>query len=241
MYPFAPNTVTLGTIPNSIRYQSVAIWRLTPIGSVVKKGGRRKPIVTAAHAGKSATRSWRARERALAVASELFYRSGVRAIGMEQIVETSKIAKTTIYRHFPTKDTLIEAFLEREDREFWTQWDVIVSTRKTPGAKLDALCDWIGERVCRGGYRGCPQLNVAAEFADAAHPARLVARKHKAEMYRRLQEICRQLDTRNANGAAMQIALLFDGAFMSDGRLKDFDAPNLLRQAVRRISRSRRK
>ena len=181
------------------------------------------------------TRSRRVREHALKVASGLFYRNGVRAVGMEQIVETSGIAKTTIYRHFPTKDALIEAFLEKEDREFWSQWDSVVVAKRTPSAKLDALCDWIGDRVRRDSYRGCPQLNVAAEFADSTHPARLVARRHKAEMYRRLRDICRQLDARNADITAMQIALLFDGAFMNDGRLKDFDAPALLRRAVQRL------
>lgn len=181
------------------------------------------------------SRSQRARSHALEVASRLFYRNGVRAVGMEQIVEASGIAKTTIYRHFPTKDALIKAFLEKEDDEFWSQWDAVIEGCDTPCDALDALCDWIGERVCRPGYRGCPQINVAAEFADAGHPARVVARRHKAEMFRRLQDLCRQAGARDAEIAAMQIALLFDGAFLSDGRLNDFCASNLLGQAVRRI------
>jgi AcrR family transcriptional regulator len=185
---------------------------------------------------KPSARKLRARERALSVASALFYANGARAIGMEQIVETSGIAKTTIYRHFPTKDALIQAFLEKEDDEFWSQWDAVVAARATGAAKLDALCAWVGERVRRDGYRGCPQLNMAAEFADAAHPARIVARRHKMEMLRRLEAICREAGARPADEIAMQIALLFDGAFSSDGRLGGFDAPRLLRQAVRRLA-----
>lgn len=180
-------------------------------------------------------RSQRARAQALAVASELFYRCGVRAVGMEQIVELSGIAKTTIYRHFPTKDALIEAFLEKEDQEFWAQWENVIENSESPRAALDALCDWIGGRVGRKGYRGCPQLNVAAEFADPAHPARIVARRHKSDMHRRLVAICKKVNRSGANEAAMQIALLFDGAFMSDGRLKAFDPSNLLKRAVHRL------
>jgi AcrR family transcriptional regulator len=186
-------------------------------------------------ANSAGTRSQRARAHALNVASDLFYRGGVRAVGMEEIVATSGVAKTTIYRHFPTKDALIAAFLEKEDDEFWAQWDSVVGICDLPIEKLDALCRWIGERASRAGYRGCPQLNVAAEFADADHPARQVARRHKAEMHRRLQVLCGSVEPRNSEPAAMQIALLFDGAFMNDGRLCGFDAPNLLSHAVHSI------
>jgi len=180
-------------------------------------------------------RSQRARAQALNVASALFYKKGVRAVGMEEIVEISGIAKTTIYRHFPTKDALIEAFLEKEDGEFWQQWDEAVATVTTAIAKLDALSDWIGSRVQRDAYRGCPQLNVAAEFADPAHPARAIARRHKAEMVRRLEAICAEAGADPADRAAMQVALLLDGAFMNDGRLSALDAPDLLKMAIHRL------
>lgn len=186
-------------------------------------------------ASKPATRSQRARLQALNVASSLFYKKGVRAVGMEEIVETSGIAKTTIYRHFPTKDALIEAFLEKEDAEFWRQWDETVGSATTGIAKLDALSDWIGSRVQRDAYRGCPQLNVAAEFADARHPARAIARRHKAEMVRRLATICAETGANPADRAAMQVALLLDGAFMNDGRLGTFDASGLIRDAIHRL------
>lgn len=181
-------------------------------------------------------RTARAREQALKTASQLFYARGVRAVGMDEIVARSGVAKTTIYRHFRTKDDLIRAFLDREDETFWTEWEAITHSLEGRAA-LDALCDWIGKRVERDLYRGCPQINAAAEFADASHPARTVARRHKEEMYRRLQSICRQAGVRSPSDAAMPIALLFDGAFTSGGRLKDFDAAALLRRAVRGLLR----
>jgi AcrR family transcriptional regulator len=180
-----------------------------------------------------------AREIVLHTASALFYREGVRAVGMERIVDQSGIAKTTIYRHFPTKDALIEAFLEREDHEFWQQWDDAIGPR--PGAPRDALmalCHWIGTRISRDSYRGCPQINVAAEFADPEHPARKVALRHKSEMVRRLVGVCRQIDPAMADLCALQIALLFDGAFTSHGRLRGFDAPAVLEDAVGKLLRA---
>ncbi len=174
--------------------------------------------------------------QALRTAAALFYAKGVRAVGMEEIVETSGIAKTTIYRHFPTKDALVEAFLKQEDAEFWQQWDAAVASASSADAVLDALGDWIGARVERPGYRGCPQINVAAEFADPGHPARIVARRHKAEMLRRLEAICQSVGAKPTAQVAMQLALLIDGAFMSDGRLSMGDAAATLKAAFRRLT-----
>ncbi|EKE76991.1 TetR/AcrR family transcriptional regulator [Oceanibaculum indicum] len=181
------------------------------------------------------SRSDRVRTQILETASGLFYRNGVRAVGMEQIVAESGIAKTTIYRHFETKDALIEAFLQKEDAEFWAQWDAVVGDASGLEA-LDRLSLWIGNRVRRDGYRGCPQLNLAAEYADESHPARIVARAHKAEMFRRLSLLCAGQGGTDADEQAMRIALFFDGVFMSGGRLNDRDAPELVRRAVRRLA-----
>ncbi len=176
------------------------------------------------------------RETVLQAASDLFYREGVRAVGMELIVERSGIAKTTIYRYFATKDTLVGAFLEREDREFWQQWDEVVAPHAgAAGDALLALCDWVGARVSRDNYRGCPQINVAAEFADLAHPARKVAQFHKAKMVARLAALCRELDASTADLRAQQIGLLFDGAFMSGGRLSRIGAQAVLNEATKRL------
>ena len=176
------------------------------------------------------------RERVLRTASALFYREGARAVGMELIVERSGVAKTTIYRHFPTKDALIEAFLEREDSEFWAQWDAVAGPhRADPLAALSALAWWVGERVSRDHYRGCPQINIAAEFADRNHPAQQVAHRHKTEMTNRLTALCRGLDEATAAMRGQQIGLLFDGAFTSGGRIIEADPGAVLADAVLRL------
>ena len=63
------------------------------------------------------------RDRILDTASRLFYERGVRAVGVDLVVLEAAVAKTSLYRYFPTKDDLIVAFLEREDVDFWAQWD----------------------------------------------------------------------------------------------------------------------
>ncbi|HEX5354340.1 MAG TPA: TetR/AcrR family transcriptional regulator [Rhodanobacteraceae bacterium] len=175
-------------------------------------------------------------ERVLATASRLFYAHGVRAVGVEWIVQESGIARTSLYRHFATKDALVAAFLEREDREFWTQWSAAVrAAAGDPVRELMALLDWIGRRVSRNGYRGCPQINVAAEFSDPDHPARKIRARHKAAMFERLKAIVDRIGAGHADDVAHQLALLIDGAFTSDGRLPRAGATRILQSAARAL------
>jgi AcrR family transcriptional regulator len=74
-----------------------------------------RPAGAAVHAGRRPD----VRQRILEIASELFYRRGVRAVGIDRMVEEAGVAKTSLYRHFRTKDELVAAFLEREDEDFW--------------------------------------------------------------------------------------------------------------------------
>ena len=172
-------------------------------------------------------------EKVLSTASRLFYANGVRAVGVEWIVAESGVAKTSLYRHFQTKDALVGAFLEREDREFWQQWEQVVAAASSdPKSELMALLDWIGKRVSRDGYRGCPQINVAAEFADTTHPARTVRREHKTEMLKRLRDIVGRIGVKRPDEVAMQLALLIDGAFTSDGRLSKSNAARILQNGA---------
>ncbi len=156
------------------------------------------------------------RERILQTASELFYREGARAVGVDLIVERAGVAKTSLYRHFRTKDDLIGAFLEREDAEFWEQWDLVAARHRSDArAELDAHMHWIGTRLARKNYRGCPQLNVAAEFPEPDHPARVVALSHKQALRRRLKGIADRLGARHPDDLAAQLLLLVNGAFVS--------------------------
>ncbi|VWC60476.1 TetR family transcriptional regulator [Burkholderia contaminans] len=156
------------------------------------------------------------RERILQTASELFYREGTRAVGVDLIVAQAGVAKTSLYRHFTTKDDLIEAFLLREDADFWAHWDAVAAQyRRTPREELEAQLQWIGERIARPGYRGCPQINIAAEYADGNHPARKVAVAHKRELRRRLAELAAAIGVDEPETFALRLATVIDGALSS--------------------------
>ena len=85
-----------------------------------------------------------ARERILATAGELFYREGIRAIGVDTVVERSGVSKTSLYRLFDSKDALIAAFAAEKDRLFWAWWDRLEEQHADdPRALLDALLSGI--------------------------------------------------------------------------------------------------
>jgi AcrR family transcriptional regulator len=173
------------------------------------------------------------RDKILETASDLFYKRGVRAVGVDLVVEKAGVAKTSLYRHFGTKDDLIAAFLDREDQDFWSAWDRVAGQHADDArAELDAHLEWIGERVARPNYRGCPQINVAAEFPEADHPARKVAEAHKREMRRRLKLIAERLNAASPDQLAGQLSVLVNGAFVSSQLFEPGEATGLLRRAA---------
>jgi AcrR family transcriptional regulator len=181
------------------------------------------------------------RARILATACTLFYQRGVRAVGVDLVVEKAGVAKTSLYRHFGTKDDLIAAFLKREDADFWETWDRVAGQHGDDAvAELDAHLGWIGERVGRLNYRGCPQINVAAEFPDIDHPARKVAAAHKRQMRQRLKGIAKRLGVARPNELAGQLSLLINGAFVSSQIFEPGEATPLLRRTAHALTEASR-
>jgi AcrR family transcriptional regulator len=157
-----------------------------------------------------------ARERILATANELFYREGIRAIGVDTVVERSGVSKTSLYRLFDSKDALIAAFAAERDRLFWAWWDRIEEQHAAdPRALLEALLSEIARRIGHSAYRGCPFLNLATEFPDDNHPGRAVAQGNKEKMRARLATIIAKLGVRDPNRTASQMALLVNGALVT--------------------------
>ena len=176
------------------------------------------------------------RKRILDTASSLFYQRGVRAVGVDLVVAEAAVAKTSLYRYFPTKDDLIVAFLEREDGEFWGLWDEVAAQHADdPAGELQAHMQWIGERLGRSNYRGCPQINVAAEFAEQDHPARQVAQQHMVALRGRLHGIAERLGVTRPEQLAAQLAVLINGAFVSSGLLNGEEATPVLQAAVQAL------
>ena len=155
------------------------------------------------------------RQAILDTASELFYAQGIRAIGVDTIVAKSGVAKASLYRWFPSKDHLIESYLQNIYESFWQWWDKQLEKHAAPEQQLRAVLRGIVRLLDRTDFRGCPSINATSELADPEHPGRRQSRANKTEMRRRLLVLCRALGIRQPRVLADQIMLLIDGAFAS--------------------------
>src|ERR1700761_3191557 len=177
-----------------------------------------------------------ARERILATASDLFYREGIRAIGVDTVVERSGVSKTSLYRVFDSKDALISAFAAEKNRLFWAWWDDVEAKHaEDPRALLDALLSGIAKRIAHPAFRGCPFLNLMTEFPDDNHPGRVIARDNKEEMRARLAAIVARLGVGDPNRDASQIALLINGAYVTSLMTESADLKDDLVDAVMKL------
>lgn len=176
------------------------------------------------------------REHILKTASALFYAQGVRAVGVDLVIREAGVAKTSLYRYFPTKDDLIVEFLKREDMEFWSEWASVARRHENdPMGELESHLRWIGERLARENYRGCPQINVAAEFADPQHPARGVARAHMQALRKVMDALAQRMSVEHPQQLGGQLALLVNGAFVSGGLLRPEEATDVLLASARAL------
>lgn len=154
-----------------------------------------------------------ARERVLAAAGELFYERGFHAVGVDLIVERAGVAKASLYRHFPTKDDLIAAYLERANEGFWAWFDAQDDPSASPGDRLVGLFDAVGELATAPACLGCTFQVSAAEFPDRGHPGHAVALGHKEAVRARLRALATEAGADAPDALADALLLVMDGAF----------------------------
>jgi len=128
-----------------------------------------------------------ARERILLTAHDLFYADGIRATGIDRVIAASGVTKVTFYRHFPSKDDLVRAFLDHRHAR-WMAWFVDALGRRgaheragDAGALLllaDVMAEWFADPA----FRGCAFINAVAEVGGSVEGAAQRAREHKREM-----------------------------------------------------------
>jgi AcrR family transcriptional regulator len=156
-----------------------------------------------------------ARQRILAVAADLFYRHGFHAVGVDAIVAQSGVAKMTLYRHFPSKDDLIAAYLHAANADFWAWFEAALATATTPREQLLSLFRRVAELTTAPTCFGCTFQNTAVEFPDPASPAHQVALAHKEAVRARLRDLVAAAGAEQPAALADQLFLLMDGAWMA--------------------------
>ncbi len=158
----------------------------------------------------------RAAERILGVARKLFYRQGIRAIGVDEIVRQAGVTKPSLYRSFASKDELAASYLQVYEGEFWKRFDAAVNAHSgNPRKGLLTYLEGLAERAVHSGYRGCGMTNAAVEYPEVGHPARLVGENNKRELRRRLREMAAGMGAKDPETLGDGLLLIIEGAFIS--------------------------
>ncbi|KGD33084.1 TetR/AcrR family transcriptional regulator [Burkholderia pseudomallei] len=179
-----------------------------------------------------------AQQHLLRAAEELFYQEGVRAVGVDAVVERAGVNKMSLYRQFASKDELVLAYLERMDACFFERFDTSVAKRPgKPKAQLVQYFDDLAQRASQPGYRGCPFVNVAAEFPDFDHPARRAVAANKDRLMARLVALTEAAGAREPQALAGALALLIEGIYAASqtyrpGASPISSAPGVARQLI---------
>ncbi len=167
----------------------------------------------------------RAAERILGAACELFYRDGIRAVGVDAIVETAGVTKPSLYRSFASKDELAAAYLRDYEEGFWSRFEGALARHPAdPRAGLLAYFAGVATRQAATAYRGCALTNAAVEFPEAGSPARRVSEANKRRLRQRLEELSSSMGAEEPALLADGLLMLFEGANAS-GQIFGADGP----------------
>jgi len=153
------------------------------------------------------------REHLIDVAAELFNRLGYHAAGVDRVIAEAGIAKTTLYRHFNSKDELIVAVLSRTDREFRERMRAAVDRAAAdPRQKILATFDFLENWFSGPSFFGCPFVSAAGEFGDRRSPVFQAVVMHKRLMIAYFEELARLARLDDPEKIADEINLLHEGA-----------------------------
>lgn len=179
----------------------------------------RKSAVSAlpkVQAAKASAALPRAIDKIRATARELFYRQGIRAVGVDEIVQRAGVTKPSLYRSFASKDDLAASYMRDYEGEFWKRFDAAAAEYPDdPRAQILAYLAHLSDRATRDGYRGCGLTNAVVEYPDSDHPARLVARGNKIALRKRLRDLAARMGAAEPNELGDGLLLLIEGALVS--------------------------
>ncbi|MCG5439841.1 TetR/AcrR family transcriptional regulator [Micromonospora foliorum] len=170
--------------------------------------------------GKPDARPSEARLRLLATATRRFYAEGIHSVGIDRIIAEAKVTRATFYRHFPSKDDLILAYLREVHEMERSTVDAAIATGSSPVDPLRAIAGSIAQHIQSPGFRGCAFLNAAAEYPAADHPVRQEIIAHRQWFLDTLSTLMAQVHQETADPAARHFVMLRDGA-MAAGCLFD--------------------
>lgn len=177
-------------------------------------------------------RTSQARSRLLATATRLFYSEGLHAVGIDRIVAEAEVTRATLYRHFPSKDELVVAYLEGAHQLERDETDKAVASGRPAVDIVRTIAESITVGISSDAFRGCAFLNAVAEYPDPAHPVHRAVLAHREWFLRTVTDLLAQVGDTSPELAGRHFVMLRDGA-MAAGCLSDpADVCDTFRQGV---------
>src|SRR6266851_5401123 len=144
-------------------------------------------------------------ERILTAADKLFYRQGIRAVGVDAVAAEAGVSKRTLYNHYPSKDALIAAYLT-------ARFQHIAPSDKPAREQLLGAYDRLERMIADGSFRGCPYVNAVTEIGDPRHAAAKIAIQFKEQRRLWFRALLERLGVKDPDVLATQLQLLSEGA-----------------------------
>jgi AcrR family transcriptional regulator len=165
-------------------------------------------------------------ERILETVDSLFYREGIRAVGVDKITEETGISKRTLYNYFPSKDHLITAYLARR------LTPIPISEKSAEEQILESFVR-LERSLADEESQGCPFVNAVVELKDPDHAANEIALAYKNQRRNWFIEMLERLQIAHPERLAMQLTLLVDGAIAAAVIRRDPKVARAARDAAR--------
>jgi AcrR family transcriptional regulator len=166
------------------------------------------------------------KERILETADRLFYLRGIRGVGVDTVAAEIGVSKRTLYNHFPSKSTLVLAYLTR-------RFKLPLASDKPPAEQILATFDSLERRFASKDFRGCPFVNAVAELGAEDRSVKKIAVAFKESRRLWFRDLLGQLEVANADDLATQLALLVDGSIAQNLVRDDPSMARAAREAAR--------
>ncbi|MFD6288065.1 TetR/AcrR family transcriptional regulator [Streptomyces sp. NPDC060205] len=153
-----------------------------------------------------------ARSRLLSTACRIFYEEGIHSVGVDRIVTEAQVTRATFYRHFPSKEDLVLAYLDESHRAEREQAEAALAAELSAADALRRLSRSIAQRIQVPGFRGCAFLNAVAEYPDPGHPVHLAVLAHRQWFLDTVAQLLAKVREAPAEAAAHHFVMMRDGA-----------------------------
>ncbi|MFF3444402.1 TetR/AcrR family transcriptional regulator [Streptosporangium sp. NPDC002721] len=156
-----------------------------------------------------------ARARLLGTATRIFYAEGLHSVGIDRIVAEAKVTRATLYRHFPSKDELVVAYLRGADQAIRDRVGEALGSDLPAADIVRAVARAIAEDIASPGFRGCAFLNAVAEYPNPEHPVHKAVLAHREWFLRTVVDLLARTGETPPEPAGRHFVMLRDGAMVA--------------------------